>query len=112
MMFILRDLGVSSIPINILNPIPGTPLQNQPPLPKSEIMKTLGIFRLVFPSGELRLCGGRERALGALQKRALETAVNWLMVGHYLTTKGNPLEEDLAMIREAESSFNQMNVTL
>lgn len=112
MMFILRDLGVSSIPINILSPIPGTPLQNQPPLPKSEIMKTLGIFRLVFPNGELRLCGGRERALGALQKRALETAVNWLMVGHYLTTKGNPLEEDLAMIREAENSFNQMNVTL
>jgi biotin synthase len=112
MMFTLRELDVSSVPINILNPIPGTPLEKQPPLPKNEIMKTLAVFRLVFPDGELRLCGGRERALGTLQKRALETAINWLMVGHYLTTKGNPLEDDLTVIREAESSFQEMKVTL
>lgn len=109
MMFTLKDVGISSIPINILNPIPGTPLANQPPLPVKEILKTLGIFRLVFPSGILRLCGGRERALGAFQKKAVETAINGLMVGNYLTTTGNPLEEDLEMVREGEASFYENN---
>ncbi|MCX7823168.1 MAG: biotin synthase BioB [Syntrophobacterales bacterium] len=106
MMFILKDANISSVPINILNPIPGTPLADQPPLPVGEILKTLGVFRLVFPSGILRLCGGRERALGSFQRKALETAINGLMVGNYLTTKGNPLEEDLKMVHEVEHSFS------
>lgn len=105
MMFTLKECGISSVPINILNPIPGTPLESQPPLPIEEILATVSIFRLVLPSAVLRLCGGRERALGAFQKKALETAINGLMVGNYLTTKGNPLEDDLQMVREAEGSF-------
>lgn len=105
MMFTLREAGILSVPINILNPIPGTPLANQPPLPAEVILKTLGVFRLVFPSGILRLCGGRERALGVFQRKAVETAINGLMVGNYLTTRGNPLEEDLMMVKEAENSF-------
>lgn len=105
MMFTLKEYNISSIPINILNPIPGTPLENQPPLPVEEILTTVAVFRLVFPSAVLRLCGGRERALGEFQKKAVETAINGLMVGNYLTTRGNPLEDDLQMVREAESSF-------
>ncbi len=97
----LRELGVASIPINILNPIPGTPLAGQKPLSKEEILKTLALFRLIVPQAVLRLCGGREPGLGEKQKKALEVAVNGLMVGSYLTTQGNELQKDMEMIAAA-----------
>ncbi len=98
MIFELRELGVRSVPVNILNPIPGTPLANQERLPVEEILKTLALFRLIIPKTVFRLCGGREPGLGEKQKEALAVAVNGLMVGNYLTTRGNEIQEDLDMI--------------
>ncbi|AIS51921.1 biotin synthase BioB [Thermoanaerobacter kivui] len=100
MIFELKKLGVMSVPVNILNPIPGTPLANQERLSIEEILKTLILFRLIIPRAVFRLCGGRERGLGENQKEALVMAVNGLMVGNYLTTWGNRIQEDLDMIAE------------
>lgn len=101
MIFELRELGIRSVPVNILNPIPGTPLANQERLPVEEILKTLALFRLVIPQAVFRLCGGREPGLGEKQKEALAVAINGLMVGNYLTTRGNEIWEDLDMIAAA-----------
>ncbi|MBE3588944.1 MAG: biotin synthase BioB [Thermoanaerobacteraceae bacterium] len=94
----LRELGVTSVPVNILNPIPGTPLARQKSLPVEEILKTVALFRLIMPRATFRLCGGREPALGERQKEALAVAVNGLMIGSYLTTRGNEIEKDLDML--------------
>ncbi|WP_341473716.1 biotin synthase BioB [Desulfofundulus thermobenzoicus] len=94
----LRELGVTSVPVNILNPIPGTPLAGQKPPPVEEILKTVALFRLIMPRATFRLCGGREPALGYRQGEALAVAVNGLMIGNYLTTRGNEIEKDLDML--------------
>jgi biotin synthase len=97
----LRELGVTSVPVNILNPIPGTPLAGQKSLPVEEIFKTLALFRLIMPRAVLRLCGGREPGLREKQQKALKMAINGLMIGNYLTTRGNEVQEDLDMIAAA-----------
>lgn len=97
----LRELGVHSIPVNILNPIPGTPLAGQKPLPVEEILRTIAIFRLVMPRSVLRLCGGREPALKEKQAAALRLAINGIMVGGYLTLPGNEIQKDLDMLLAA-----------
>jgi len=101
MVFELRELKVRSVPVNILNPIPGTPLAGQKPLPREEILKTLALFRLIIPEGVFRLCGGREPGLGERQAEALVVAANGLMVGNYLTTRGQEIRRDLEMIAAA-----------
>jgi biotin synthase len=94
----LRELGVRSVPVNILNPIPGTPLAGQKPLPVEEILKTVAIFRLIMPRSVLRLCGGREPALKEKQAAALRLAINGMMVGGYLTLPGDEIQKDLDML--------------
>jgi len=97
----LRELGVKSIPVNILNPIPGTPLENQERLQPEEILKTAAIFRLIHPRATFRLCSGRETALKDKQTVALSTSLNGMMVGGYLTLPGEEMEKDLEMLSEA-----------
>ncbi|MDO5707357.1 MAG: biotin synthase BioB [Andreesenia angusta] len=97
----LRELKVDSIPINILDPIKGTPLEKQDNLSEEEILKTLGVFRMVYPTVELRFAGGR-RMIKKLQIRGIETSVNGMITGDFLTTIGNSIEEDLIMIRDYE----------
>lgn len=95
----LRELGVDSIPINILNPRPGTPLYGIEPLPPEEIIKTFAVFRFIMPDKLIRYAGGREVNLGPLQPLGLLAGLNAMLVGGYLTTAGQDLEADLAMIR-------------
>ena len=94
MAFELKELGIDSVPVNILHPIPGTPLEKQPPLSREEILKTLAVFRLILPRVMLRLAGGREYALGDCLPTALQSGVNALLVGSYLTTSGQTIEKD------------------
>jgi len=96
--FALKDLDVDSVPVNILNPIPGTPLAGKPPLTPLEIIKSLAMFRLVLPDRNIRFAGGREVNLRSLQALGLVAGVNGMLVGNYLTTKGQGVEEDLAML--------------
>jgi biotin synthase len=95
----LRELGVDSIPINFLIPIGGTPLADRPPLGPRECLKILCLFRLLNPTAEIRIAGGREVQLRWLQPFGLLVA-NSIFVGDYLTTKGQLPEADFAMIRD------------
>lgn len=83
----LRELGVESIPVNFLNAIDGTPLQQTDHLNPRYCLKTLAMFRFVNPSREIRIAGGREIHLGSLQALGLYAA-NSMFVGDYLTTEG------------------------
>lgn len=94
----LRRLSVDSVPLNILNPIPGTPLAGRERLPVLEVLKTIAVFRLLLPGAVLRLCGGRREGLRGAQALALMVGANGLMVGDYLTTRGELLERDLQML--------------
>lgn len=98
--FALRDLGVDSIPLNVLNPIPGTPLEDKEPLPPLEIIKTMAMFRFVLPKTNIRFAGGREVNLRSLQALGLVSGINGMLTGNYLTTKGQGISEDLAMIED------------
>jgi biotin synthase len=98
--FSLKELGIDCIPVNILNPRPGTPLENSKPIPPMEIIKTLALFRLVLPKGTIKIAGGREVNLRDLQSLALLAGANGLIVGNYLTTPGRSAEDDLIMIRD------------
>jgi biotin synthase len=95
----LRELGVDSIPLNFLIPIPGTPLAGGAPLGPRQCLNVLCLFRLLNPASEIRIAGGREVQLGWLQPLGLYVA-NSIFVGDYLTTRGQPPEADFAMIRE------------
>ncbi|MGC8604133.1 MAG: biotin synthase BioB [Desulfomonilaceae bacterium] len=99
--FTLADLGVDCVPINILNPRPGTPLQDYTPPPPLEILKTIALFRFILPSSTIKVAGGREKNLGDFQAMALRSGANGMIIGGYLTTKGRSVEDDLKMIRDA-----------
>jgi biotin synthase len=90
----LRELEVDSIPINILNPIPGTPLADLEPLSIEEILTTIALFRFIYPQAVIRIAGGRQQ-LGEDQYRCFMAGANGAMVGNYLTTTGSSIEEDL-----------------
>lgn len=99
MAFTLRDLKVESIPVNFLNPIEGTPLAAASQLNPRYCLKVLCMFRLVNPASEIRIAGGREMHLRSLQPLGLYPA-NSMFVGDYLTTKGQPPDEDYRMIED------------
>ncbi len=96
--FELRDLEILSIPINILTPIANTPFAHLKPLALPEILTSIALFRLINPRAVVRLAGGRS-GMGADQYRCFSAGANGAIVGNYLTTVGNSLEEDITMIR-------------
>ena len=95
MAFALKDIDVDCIPINILNPIAGTRLENQQPLSVDEILRTISVFRLILPSKVLRFAGGREKALGSEEYRGYTAGINSMLAGNYLTTSGKAFEEEM-----------------
>ncbi len=94
----LRELEVESVPINLLNPREGTPLGDRPKLDPYEALKTIAIFRLILPHQILRYAGGRESVMGDLQSLGLKSGINAMLIGHYLTTMGQPPAQDQAML--------------
>ena len=99
MAFELNELKAESIPVNFLNAIDGTPLQNISYLTPNFCLKVLAMFRFVNPKSEIRISGGREIHLRSLQPLGLYAA-NSMFVGDYLTTKGQPPESDYRMIED------------
>jgi biotin synthase len=98
--FALRDLGITSVPVNILHPIAGTPLAAEPPLPPLEILRTFAVFRLVLPHATIRYAGGREHNLRDTQALGLAGGVDGLITGDYLTTAGQGTPRDLKLIQD------------
>lgn len=96
--FELAALDPCEVPINLLDPRPGTPLEDQTVLSPREALQAIALFRLILPGAWLRLAGGRERVLGELQAMGLLAGANALIIGNYLTTTGRSPEEDHALL--------------
>jgi biotin synthase len=96
--FELAELDPCEVPINLLDPRPGTPLEHQTVLSPREALQAIALFRLILPGAWLRLAGGRERVLGELQGMGLVAGANALIVGNYLTTIGRSAEDDHALL--------------
>jgi biotin synthase len=96
----LRNIGTDVLPMNFLNPIPGTPLEGLTPLSPMECLQTLAIYRLMIPEANLMLAGGREVNMRELQSWAYHAGANAVMVGNYLTTPGRGPAEDFQLITD------------
>jgi len=97
--FELRELGILSIPLNILTPIPNTPFADLEPISISDILICVAMFRFINPQAIIRLAGGRG-ILGEEQSRCFTSGANGAIVGNYLTTAGNNLQQDIDMFQQ------------
>lgn len=100
--FELKELDPSWVPINFLNPRPGTPLGHLPLVSPFEAVKTIAIFRLILPDKIIMAAGGREVTLRDLQAMGLLAGANAMILGNYLTTLGRSPEEDLRMLDDLQ----------
>ncbi len=96
----LRDVDPVEVPVNFLNPRPGTPFAGRPLVEPLEAIRWIALLRLALPPVILRLAGGREVTLRELQALGLTAGVNALIVGNYLTTLGRAPDEDLRMLAD------------
>jgi biotin synthase len=100
MAFELAAIDPTSVPINMLNPRPGTKFGDREYMDPWEAVKWIAIFRLILPEALFRLCGGRVENLGELQQLAVQAGINGVMMGNFLTTLGNEPETDREMFEE------------
>jgi biotin synthase len=100
MAFELAAIDPTSVPINMLNPRPGTKFGEREYMDPWEAVKWIAIFRLILPEALFRLCGGRVENLAELQRLAVKAGINGVMMGNFLTTLGNEPLEDRAMFEE------------
>ncbi|MCE9625189.1 MAG: biotin synthase BioB [Deltaproteobacteria bacterium] len=98
--FQLKDIDPDSIPINFLNPRPGTPLADKHDLTPLDCLKIIAVLRLAMPRKELFVCGGREVNMKGYQELMFDAGASGTMLGNYLTTEGRSPEQDLALIRK------------
>ena len=97
MAFSLYEMEIKSIPINILQPIPGTPFGTLPPLSEEEILRTIAMFRYINPDAEVRLAAGRN-SMEQSGKKVFTAGANAAITGDMLTTSGNNIADDMAML--------------
>jgi biotin synthase len=100
MAFQLAGINPTSVPINLLNPRPGTKFGDRELMDPWEVVKWIAIFRLILPEALFRLCGGRVENLGELQTTAVKAGLNGVMMGNFLTTLGNTPEQDRSMFED------------
>jgi biotin synthase len=98
--FSLKEVGAHVVPINILNPVEGTPYGSRPSLPPLEILKSIACFRFILPRQEIKIAGGRTVNLRDAQSLIFMAGASAMMVGNYLTTLNQPLEKDLQMLKD------------
>ena len=110
MAFELKRLHIDSVPLNILNPVKGTPFESNEALRPLDILRTFAVFRFILPNALIRTAGGREVNLRDLQAYALKGGLNGIMVGGYLTTGGRSPQDDLQMIQDLELTRNTAQV--
>ena len=99
MAFTLRDIGINSVPINMLNPIPGTPYENLKPLTINDMKRIVAVYRFILPKASIRLAGGR----GLMEdsgKECFTSGANAAISGNMLTTSGITIETDLKLLEE------------
>jgi biotin synthase len=109
----LAELDPHEVPLNFLNPRPGTPLGDREVLDGKDALRAIAAFRLAMPKTILRYAGGREVTLGDLGTReGLLGGINAVIVGNYLTTLGRPATDDLALLRELSMPVKALSATL
>lgn len=108
----LGELDPTEVPLNFLNPRPGTPLQIRKPVGALEALRWISLFRLALPSVILRYAGGREITLRELQVMGMTSGINALIVGNYLTTLGRSPEEDLQMLDDLQMPIGALTGVL
>jgi biotin synthase len=109
----LAELDPHEVPLNFLNPRPGTPFGDLDVLPATEALKAVAAFRLALPRTMLRFAGGREITLGDLgAKQGILGGINAVIVGNYLTTLGRPAEADLELLDDLQMPIKALNATI
>jgi biotin synthase len=109
----LASLRPDEVPLNFLNPRPGTPFGDLEPLAGPDALRTVAAFRLAMPRTVLRFAGGREITLGDLgARKGLLGGINAVIVGNYLTTLGRPAEADIDLLGELQMPIKALNETL
>ena len=109
----LAALGPHEVPLNFLNPRPGTPLAGRPRVSGPDALRTIGAFRLALPGTVLRYAGGRELTLGDLGTEAgMLGGINAIIVGNYLTTLGRAAQDDLDMLARLRMPVKALSQTL
>ena len=109
----LAELNPHEVPLNFLNPRPGTPFGDLEVLPASDALRAVAAFRLALPRTMLRFAGGREITLGDLgAKQGILGGINAVIVGNYLTTLGRPAEADLELLDDLQMPIKALNATL
>ena len=103
MALLLKDLPVDSVPINILVPIPGTPLAGQQPMSCNDAIRALCIFRIILKDKIIKIAAGRETVLKDFQAMGFMAGANGMIIGGYLTIKGRDVEADQQLIREIQA---------
>lgn len=98
----LADLNVNVVPVNFLNPIPGTPLEKSPLLTPHDALKSVALFRLMLPRADITIAGGRETVLGDYLSWLPLAGANGVMIGNYLTTAGRSLDKDMRMLEQGQ----------
>jgi biotin synthase len=107
----LAELGPTEVPVNFLDPRPGTPLAIRRPLRPLDALRWIALFRIGLPGVILRYAGGREVTLRDFQAMGLTAGINALIVGNYLTTLGRPPEQDLAMLADLRMPISALSAT-
>jgi biotin synthase len=109
----LADLGPDEVPMNFLDPRPGTPLAHLTSTDSSDALRTIAAFRLALPRTILRFAGGRELTLGDLGTRqGLLGGINAMIIGNYLTTLGRPAQDDLDLLEELRMPIKELSKAL
>lgn len=108
----LAELGPAEVPVNFLDPRPGTPLMIRKPVQPLDAIRWIALFRLGLPGVILRYAGGREITLGELQAMGMTAGINALIVGNYLTTLGRSPVEDLTMLNDLRMPIGALSKVL
>lgn len=108
----LAELAPYEVPINFLDPRPGTPLGDRPPVEALEAIRWIALFRIALPAVTLRYAGGREITLRELQAMGMTSGINALIVGNYLTTLGRSPAADLEMLADLKMPVSVLSATL
>ena len=108
----LASLEPDEVPLNFLNPRPGTPFGDLPVMPANDALRAVAVFRLALPRTVLRFAGGREITLGDRARDGMLGGINAVIVGNYLTTLGRPATEDLAMLTDLQMPIKALSQTL
>jgi len=103
--FALKELGAYSVPVNVLNPIKGTPLERQPLLSDDDLLRTVALFRLILPKAYLRFAGGIARFSDDTVIKAYRAGINSAIMGDMLTTAGTDISSNVGLIRRAGYEF-------